>query len=168
MLSRSLPHLGLVLSLITRCPSVHPRASQRQHGRCRLDPSLSWGRSCVWFSGIPGVYPLDGSSAHTPSPKASWAQSPQLRITGIYTLLFLVLPLSIWDLSSLTRDQTHDPCIGSIESKLLDYQGHSYTSSLIKPVAPGEQGPCYFPLYFLPATHTRLCIQQTPWRYLLG
>ena len=167
VLSRSLPHPGVVLSIITRCPSAHPRASQRQHGRCWLDPSLSWGWSCVWFSGIPGVYPLDGSSAHTPSPRAFWAQSPQLRITGIYNLLFLVLPLSIRDLSSLTRDQTHDPCIGSTESKLPDYQGRSYTIPLIKPLAPGEQGPWYFPFYFLPATRTWLCIPQTPWRYLL-
>ena len=28
---------------------------------------------------------------------------------------FLAVPRGIWDLSSLTRDQTHAPCIGSTE-----------------------------------------------------
>ena len=30
--------------------------------------------------------------------------------------LFLVMPCDLWDLSSLTRDQTHSPCSGSAES----------------------------------------------------
>ena len=37
--------------------------------------------------------------------------------------LFLVTLCSLWDLSSLTRDQTHGPCSGSTESKPLDSQG---------------------------------------------
>ena len=85
---RRCPPPGVVLSIITRCPSVHPRVSQCQHGWCWLDHSLSRGPSCVWFSSVPGVYPLDGSSTHTPSPKSPGAQSPRLRITGIDNLLF--------------------------------------------------------------------------------
>ena len=72
VLRRCPPPRG-VLSIITRCPSVHPRVSQCQHGWCWLDHSLSQGRSCVWFSSVPGVYPLDGSSTHTHTlPKVSW------------------------------------------------------------------------------------------------
>ena len=33
-----------------------------------------------------------------------------------FFLSFLAAPLGIWDLSSLTRDRTHAPCIGSGES----------------------------------------------------
>ena len=32
------------------------------------------------------------------------------------SLFFFSLPLGMWDLSSLTRDQTHAPCIGSMAS----------------------------------------------------
>ena len=123
------------------------------------------GRSCVWLSSIPGVYPLDGST-HTHPPQGLLGHSHPSWASLVYTIsCFLVLPLSIWDLSSLMRDQTHDPCIGSTESKLLDCRGSSYTISLIKPSAPGEQVPCYFLFYFLPATW--LCIQQIAWQYLL-
>ena len=38
---------------------------------------------------------------------------------------FLVIPCGIWDLSSLTRDETHAPCIGSMESEPLGHQGSS-------------------------------------------
>ena len=37
--------------------------------------------------------------------------------------------MALWDLSSLTRDGTHDPCIGSAGSELL---GHHGADSLIK------------------------------------
>ena len=33
--------------------------------------------------------------------------------TLFFVCLFLAVPLSIWDLSSSTRDQTHTPCSGS-------------------------------------------------------
>ena len=40
------------------------------------------------------------------------------------TFFFFLAELhGIWNLSSLTRDQTHTPCSGSIESKPLDHQG---------------------------------------------
>ena len=39
---------------------------------------------------------------------------------NIYLFLFFG---HMWDLSSLTRDQTHAPCSGSTESKQLDHQG---------------------------------------------
>ena len=34
-----------------------------------------------------------------------------------------LLGCSMQDLSSLTRNQTHFPCSGSMESELLDHQG---------------------------------------------
>ena len=37
--------------------------------------------------------------------------------------LFLAKPHGLWDLSSLTRDQTCTPCIGRVESYLLGCQG---------------------------------------------
>ena len=39
---------------------------------------------------------------------------------SIYLFLFFG---HMWDLSSLTRDQTHGPYSGSMESKQLDHQG---------------------------------------------
>ena len=36
----------------------------------------------------------------------------------------------MWDLGSLTRDRTHTPCIGSMESYPVDRQGSPRTSSL--------------------------------------
>ena len=36
--------------------------------------------------------------------------------TVFYLLLFLALPCNMWDLSSLTRDQTHASCSGSLGS----------------------------------------------------
>lgn len=35
---------------------------------------------------------------------------------------FFAVPLSMWDLSFPTKDQTHVPCSGSTESQLLDHQ----------------------------------------------
>ena len=35
---------------------------------------------------------------------------------GIFFFFFLAALCSMWDLSSLTRDQTQAPCIGSMES----------------------------------------------------
>ena len=46
-----------------------------------------------------------------------------------FTLCLFIWPCSMWDLSSLTRDQTCDSCIGSVESSPLDCQGNS-TGSL--------------------------------------
>ena len=37
--------------------------------------------------------------------------------------LSLAASCSTWNLSSLARDRTHAPCIGSAESELLDHQG---------------------------------------------
>ena len=37
--------------------------------------------------------------------------------------VFLAMPWGMWDLSFLTRDQTHVPCSGSIEYWSLDHQG---------------------------------------------
>ena len=47
----------------------------------------------------------------------------KLIIFKIFIIIFLVLPHSLWDLSSLTRNQTHAPCIRSMESYPLDHQG---------------------------------------------
>ena len=36
---------------------------------------------------------------------------------------FFIVPCTIWDPCSLTKDQTWAPCIGSAESYPLDHQG---------------------------------------------
>ena len=41
----------------------------------------------------------------------------------------------MWDLSSLTRDQTYAPCSGSTESQPLDLQGSAGKGFLAMPVA---------------------------------
>ena len=52
--------------------------------------------------------------------------------------LFLATWHSLWDLSLSTRDRTHVPCIGSVESEPLDHQGtgikpvHMYFSAFRK------------------------------------
>ena len=50
--------------------------------------------------------------------------------------IFLAVPNNIWDLSSLTRDRTLVPCIGSAESYPLDHQGNSWAMFLISEAAP--------------------------------
>ena len=40
-----------------------------------------------------------------------------------FFLIFLATPGGMRDLSSLTRDGTHAPCSGSVESQPLDSQG---------------------------------------------
>ena len=44
-------------------------------------------------------------------------------LTARLKQLFLAALHGMWDLSSLTRDRTCAPCIGSAESQLLDHQG---------------------------------------------
>ena len=39
----------------------------------------------------------------------SWAQSPS-------AVIFFAMPGGMWDLSTLTKDPIHAPCIGSMES----------------------------------------------------
>ena len=41
----------------------------------------------------------------------------------LFLLIFLVVLLSMWALSSLTRDQTCIPCVGGMRSSPLDRQG---------------------------------------------
>ena len=36
-----------------------------------------------------------------------------MKASKILLYIYLAVPGGIWDLSSLTRDQTHTPCIGS-------------------------------------------------------
>ena len=49
-------------------------------------------------------------------------------------LLFYVLvfwPQGMWNLNSLTRDQTHKPCNGNAESQPLDHQRSPWTLSCV-------------------------------------
>ena len=46
-------------------------------------------------------------------------------LVGAVFLVFWVMLYCMWDLSSMTRDGTHAPCIGSAESLPLDFQGRS-------------------------------------------
>ena len=39
-----------------------------------------------------------------------------------FFLVCLAAPRGMWDLSSLSRDQTHAPWGGNVESQLLDHQ----------------------------------------------
>ena len=47
------------------------------------------------------------------------------------TLLLLVAPCGVWDHSSLTRNQTCAPCLGSTESQRLDHQGKPITELIL-------------------------------------
>ena len=38
----------------------------------------------------------------------------------------LAMPRGMWDLSSLTRDQTSAPCSGSMDSLPVDHQGSTF------------------------------------------
>ena len=44
----------------------------------------------------------------------------------------LAAPCSMWDLSSLIRDQTHIPGTGSLESEPLDHQQEVHCLSLLQ------------------------------------
>ena len=41
----------------------------------------------------------------------------------LFFVFSLAVPRGMWDLSSPTRDRTHTPCLGSVESQPLDHQG---------------------------------------------
>lgn len=127
------PSPRLVFSIITRCPPFlgFLSVSTADVGWITLCPG--GGPVCDLAASL-SVYPLNQWQLYT--PQESPGLIPTLKSHWyIQSLVFVPAPLSIWDLSSLTRDQTHDPCIGSTESKLLDYQGSSYAVSLIKPLA---------------------------------
>ena len=51
------------------------------------------------------------------------------------------MPPSMWDPSSLTRDQTYTPCIGSTESQPLDHQGIPLEKTLESPLGCKEIKP---------------------------
>ena len=48
-----------------------------------------------------------------------------LNLKNFNFLATLAILRGLWDLNSLTREQTHDPCIGSTKSSPLDLQGSS-------------------------------------------
>ena len=54
-------------------------------------------------------------------PQAPWT-NPEIQNFFFFSFS-CATPYSMENLSSLTRDQTHAPCIGSGESELLDHQG---------------------------------------------
>ena len=64
---------------------------------------------------------------------------------------FLPVPWSMWDLSSLTRDRTHAPWGGSMESWTLDHEGSPRGTQLLslwawlQGIAPSKLGPAIFP-----------------------
>ena len=53
------------------------------------------------------------------------------------------MPPSMWDPSSLTRDQTYTPCIGSTESQPLDHQGIPLEKTLESPLDCKEIQPVH-------------------------
>ena len=62
--------------------------------------------------------PLECSGSH----RRFYREGQNLNLFYLLLLLFAVLH-GMWDLSSLTRDQTQAPCIGNTESLPLHYQG---------------------------------------------
>ena len=67
---------------------------------------------------------LDGAVVFAPSERSAWPglikggnKSPPLPVLSLFFVClffnFLATPHGMWDLSSPTRDRTHDPCIGS-------------------------------------------------------
>ena len=87
----------------------------------------AWGDShglCDWSSG------LLGPQVSVRGPCGAWA-APSLLSGAVQQpgqvrdilALFLATWCGMQDLSSLTRDRTHAPCNGSMESRLWDCQG---------------------------------------------
>ena len=51
-----------------------------------------------------------------------------LTAVGFFVFFFSATLHSMQDLSSLTRDRTHTPCIDSVESQALDHQRSHYST----------------------------------------
>ena len=62
--------------------------------------------------------PLQDSCLENPMDKGAWrANVHGVATTALLKLFsFLATLCGMWDLSSLTRNETHAPCIGSVES----------------------------------------------------
>ena len=67
-------------------------------------PSLNTAIACCYLNlGITVTFP-------------SATSQEKLCVFFFFLILFLAALQDLWDISSLTRDQTHAPCIGSLES----------------------------------------------------
>ena len=98
---------------------IHSLATSQP--RWKTSPSLGLQRS-LQPTGLPVtpllqicVSPSLGWVGHP--PQTAWTESLKrvvvLVFRGVCFGFFFAMPLSRWDLSSLTRVQTHAPCIGS-------------------------------------------------------
>ena len=102
---------------------------------------MGFSRQAYW-SGSPFPYPaIEGSVIQCIKKKKSLAVSwsstqfsivPDLQFMNTYMFFlsffffffFLTSLHGVWEFCSLTRDWTHTPCIGSVESSQLDHQGN--------------------------------------------
>ena len=76
--------------------------------------AISCGALC-WFLYCGVIPSLSSSGAPLPTHalyRLVFSVSSQF---FFFFFFFLGVPCSLWDISSLTRDQTHDPCGGSAE-----------------------------------------------------
>ena len=82
-----------------------PASSAGKESTCNAgDPSLipGWGKSAGGGTGYPLQY--------------SWPGQYLIQVTSSREGFFVLAKCSKWDLSSLTRDLTKVPCVGSAES----------------------------------------------------
>lgn len=73
-----------------------------------------------------------------------------------FFLQFLAIPLSMWDLSFLNRDQTCTPCFGNTKSQPQDHQGRPSSTFYFLLGSPWIEEQWAF-LYFLTFSLTPNC-----------
>jgi len=65
--------------------------------------------------------------------------------TSLPLFIYLVIPTSLWDLSSLTRDQTHVPCSGRLSPN------HWIAREVQSPFRRLCESCCFLPPWLLPS-----------------
>ena len=103
---------------IAASPAAEHRLPTRRPSNCGSRAQLLRGTRDPPRPGLEPVSPALAGRFSTTAPRG---KPPFLSFS--FSFSFLAVPRSMWDLSSLTRDQTRAPCIGSAESSPLDHQG---------------------------------------------
>ena len=99
-----------------------------------LNPDLHEGRKyeCLLLLNILNTLLGTPSFLQNPSSTAQHYCMHEAKFPIHTIFYFLAMPNSMWNLSSLTRDWTHGPWSGSMESQPLDSQGSPPLSIVLK------------------------------------
>ena len=120
-----LGHHPLFLVMMLTDPSLKPPILLQQV----YSTSGYWMASLVGCFHTPYFFTLSFllgallSSPLLPHPPICCYPKPSFKPISFIYLFILATPFSMWDLSSLTRDQTYIPGSGSADSYPLDHQG---------------------------------------------